>query len=742
LPGAILGKCPLKRICPVISCEKLDSSAVPKRAGDDRAVPCSAAARIKPREISATRSAAIALLSVLTAVLCCAPRPAHATCFSDLLGGNAPFEDQIERDPKAAIALIEAELSKTTMGPGTGFSRAHLYAMLMDAYQNAGDIAAARGAAALGMESLTTADSSGLQHRLQLTGIMLLEVQGQIQRAVAEYEPAAASVPDDAPDLVCVLGDRGYLRYLVGRKIDAAVDALRAYRLAKSLDRDEIRLSAGQLLARLYSQYGLYDEALALAGEAVAFYARSPKKELLSDAYLFRGDVFLEQEDYAAAGADFLKSRALLESIGDRFAQSFTQQRLCQVAARMGHRSDAPAVCSDAYELAEAVKNPISAKFVLTALGQIEFGEGHAREAVDLWDRALAEDGVDLPKHTRSSIYSARGRARAQLGDPVGALRDTNLYVKSLEDDRQARGADQLALLKVMFDTTLKGEELARVRAETRAAELATSRQAFIRNLVAASAIFAVAAVPLGMWSWHRRKLAVESGKAAEQRLAAIGRLTGGIAHDFNNLLGVLQQAIGMLEHRESVAGDAAAIDLVRQARQANQICADITSQLLSFSRQQNLQPEVVEMDRYLSDVQSLLERAAGTAVKLQVEMQEPRPVAWVDRRQLTAALLNLVANARDAMSSGGTLTVRASAEVDQRVRIDVIDKGCGMLPEVLTRATEPFYSTKAVGHGTGLGLSMVQGFATQSGGTLAIASEPNRGTTVSLWLPAAAAAA
>lgn len=145
-----------------------------------------------------------------------------------------------------------------------------------------------------------------------------------------------------------------------------------------------------------------------------------------------------------------------------------------------------------------------------------------------------------------------------------------------------------------------------------------------------------------------------------------------------------------MLERRESVAGDAAAVDLVRQARQANQICADITSQLLSFSRQQNLQPEAVEMGRYLSDVQSLLERAAGTAVKLQVEIQEPRPVAWVDRRQLTAALLNLVGNARDAVSSAGTLTVRASAELDQCVRIDVIDKGCGMLPEVLARAIEP----------------------------------------------------
>jgi signal transduction histidine kinase len=664
---------------------------------------------------------------------------ARASCFADVLGGDAPFEHVISVNPRAAVALINSELSKGTVATGIGPSRAHLYAMLTDAYQNAGDISAARDATARGMASLSATDSSGLRHRLQLTNIMLLQVQGQIERAAADYEQAAASVPDDAPDLVCVLGDRGYLHYLVGRKIDAAVDALRAYRLAKDLGRDEIRLSAGQLLARLYSQYGLYDEAQKLAGEAVAFYSLSPNAARLSDAFLFRGDVFLDKEEYAAAEADFMNSQALLQSNGDRFAQSFTQQRLCQVAARMGHRADASAVCRDAYDLAEAVKNPISAKFVLTALGQLEFAKGHARESIDLWDRALANDGVDLPKRTRSAIYNLRGQARAQLGDSLGALRDMNLYVKSLEDERTARGADQVALLKVMFDTSFKAEELARVRAEARAAELAASRQAFIRNLVVAAAILTVASVPLGMRSWHRRKLAVKAGEAAEAQLAAIGRLTGGIAHDFNNLLSVLQQAIGLAANRESVAADRTALDLLRQARQATEICAEITSQLLSFARQQNLQPEAVEMDRFLADMLPLFEGVAGTTVALHVETAQPTPVVRVDRRQLTAALLNLAANARDAMSRGGSLTIRTAAEADRRIRIDVIDEGCGMQPGVLARATEPFYSTKAVGQGSGLGLSMVQGFATQSGGALAIASEPNRGTTVSLWLPAAA---
>jgi signal transduction histidine kinase len=675
---------------------------------------------------------------VCAALLCCAAGRVHASCFSEMLGGDAPFEEQISRDPKSAIALIEAELSKSAVGSVDGLSRAHLYAMLMDAYENAGDMAVARDEATRGMAALSATDGKGLQRRLQLTGIMMAALEGQIQRATVQYEQASAGVGDDAPDLVCVLGDRGYLHYLVDRKIDATVETLRAYRLAKGFHRDGIRLRAGQLLARLYSQYGLYDEALALANEGVTFYAHSPQKSLLSDAYLFRGDIYLDKADFADAQTDFANSRTLLESIGDRHLQSYTQERLCLVAARMDHRADAPSICYDAYELAIAVKNPISAKSVLTALGRIQLASGHTREAIDLWSQALADDGVDLPQRTRSGVYILRAHARAQLGDVAGALLDTNLYVKSLEDEGKIRSADQVAMLKVVFDTQLKDEEIARVHAESRAAGLESSRQAFIRNQVAAAAILIIATIPVGMWLWHRRKLAAKAREAAAEQMAAIGRLTGGIAHDFNNLLSVLQQAIGLVTNRNSVAGDRTAVDLLRQARQATEICADITSQLLSFARQQNLKPEAVEMEGFIADMLPLLKGVAGTAVQLKVEIQQPELVVCIDRRQLTAAILNLGANARDSMSNGGTLTLRASRAGDKRIRLDVIDEGCGMPPDVLARAIEPFYSTKPIGQGSGLGLSMAQGFATQSGGSLTIASELNRGTTVSLWLPAA----
>ena len=185
------------------------------------------------------------------------------------------------------------------------------------------------------------------------------------------------------------------------------------------------------------------------------------------------------------------------------------------------------------------------------------------------------------------------------------------------------------------------------------------------------------------------------------------------------------------------MAEDSVACDLVSQARRSSEICADITSQLLSFARQQNLVPEAVRLGACLADLRPLLERTVGSAAGLYIEVEEPEPVAWADPRQLSAALLNLVTNARDAMISGGKILIRVCNDSGRRVRLDVVDDGCGMASDILARAIEPFFTTKPVGRGSGLGLSMVDGFATQSGGALSVSSVLHRGTTVSLWLPA-----
>jgi signal transduction histidine kinase len=684
------------------------------------------------------KSGNFAWLLLSISLLCCPVRWASANCISDFPGANDPYTELIQNDPRTALSSIEAALAQFSPQAVSLPSRAQLYASLVDANLQIGDIVAASKAARLGEDSLTATDSATLRRRLQLIGIELLDEQGQLKRAAVEFDAAAATVPENAPEFPCVMYTRGYQRFRIGREVDATTDLMQAYRVARDRGLDDLRLQAGLLLASLYSRFGLHEEALSLVNEAIDFYSRSDNKSLLSNAYFYRGDVYLVEENYAAADADFSKSREILGAEASPTDLFYIVQRLCMGAAQTPERADAGAVCQEAYDRAAAVKDPEGVKTALAEIAQIDLEHGHASQAVDIWNHVLVDDGVDLPPLFQARVFNYRARGLTQLGDYAGALRDTKRYVAWLEDERKTQSVNEVAVLRVRFETALKDDELARARAEAHAAELAISHQTFVRNLLVGSAVVMVAAGAFGAWLVRRRQLAVNGRRVAEERLAAIGRLTGGIAHDFNNLLTVIQQAVGLLLRRKSVAEDEAALDLVSQAREASQICVDITSQLLSFSRQQNLKPESVALDRYLPENLPLLERAVGANVGIRLELQAADRAAWVDERQLTAALLNLATNARDAMGGSGTLTLSLSDPIDGLIRLDVIDDGCGMTMEVLAHATDPFYSTKAVGSGSGLGLSMVQGFITQSGGELRIVSEPNLGTTVSLYLPPA----
>ncbi len=200
----------------------------------------------------------------------------------------------------------------------------------------------------------------------------------------------------------------------------------------------------------------------------------------------------------------------------------------------------------------------------------------------------------------------------------------------------------------------------------------------------------------------------------------------------------MIQQATWLLARRAAMAVDPHSLDLIAEIDRSARASAEITGQLLSFSRQQHLDPVAVNMAAFLREIQPTLQRIVGSGVVLALEAGEELPPVWVDPRQLTAALLNLASNSRDAMGRSGTLTIRVARESDTRVRIDIRDTGSGMSAEVLARATDPFFTTKAVGAGSGLGLSMVDGFARQSGGELRLHSEQGGGTTITLILPVA----
>jgi signal transduction histidine kinase len=231
------------------------------------------------------------------------------------------------------------------------------------------------------------------------------------------------------------------------------------------------------------------------------------------------------------------------------------------------------------------------------------------------------------------------------------------------------------------------------------------------------------------------------------QKIEALGQLVGGVAHDFNNLL---MAVIGNLDLLSKKLGEDARLHrLLNGAMEGARRGATLTQRLLAFARKQELKAQATDVRSLVEDMMGLMERSVGPMVRVEFEAKGNVPAVDVDPNQLEMALLNLAVNARDAMTSGGSLMIGLILEdVDEEQRLgikpgrygvlSVQDTGKGMDAETLAKAVEPFFSTKDVGKGTGLGLSMVYGLAQQSGGALRLESAPSEGTTAKLWLPVA----
>ena len=383
-----------------------------------------------------------------------------------------------------------------------------------------------------------------------------------------------------------------------------------------------------------------------------------------------------------------------------------------------------------------------------------------------------------------TSLAGARADALARTGELLLQRGKTAEGARFLHEALQARSQlestrarEQLAYLNSQLEADRRDHEIARLKAQQAAAKAETARADVQRNAAIVVALLGVLAAA-GWWRLrrlerqrtrlagaivsHREALEASTSRAEalsreldhKRRLEALGRLTAGAADDLKTLLAAVQSALAQAQARPAVAADAATRVLLEQAAVSARTGEQLAGQLQAFGRRQNLQPERIAFAVFVESHLALLEKAAGARARLAFQTAPEVPAMLVDPSGLAAALVNLVSNARMALpATPGDHVIRVHArpetlgEADPRapllpagpyVAIAVEDDGCGMTPQVLERATEPFFTTRAPGEGSGLGLNMVQAFARQAGGELHLQSAPGHGTTATLLLPAA----
>jgi PAS domain S-box-containing protein len=361
----------------------------------------------------------------------------------------------------------------------------------------------------------------------------------------------------------------------------------------------------------------------------------------------------------------------------------------------------------------------------------VEFLRISYDEAVNFDWRAVIHP-EDMPRILAESVA---GEASLKTFELVGRYRsgDEWRWLRSVSQPRWGPKGEHIGFIGVAHDIT----ELKQAEATLREGNETLERRVAERTADLSAALDR-------LQSEVAERLKAEEALRQAQKMEAVGQLTGGIAHDFNNLLTPIMGGLELIALRVE---DPRLRRIAETALESTRRGAKLTGQLLAFSRIQRISMAPVAVNEVIEAMQRLLRHTIGGAVGIETRLDPQAGYGICDANQLENAILNLAINARDAMPRGGTLTIATdrlslSEEPDhpagEFIRITVADTGEGMDPDVLARATEPFFSTKPLGKGTGLGLAQVYGIAQQAGGTLRIDSQVGLGTTVHILLPAA----
>ena len=549
---------------------------------------------------------------------------------------------------------------------------------------------------------------------------------------------------DEAPD-VPTLGEilladdnadmRRYLRRLLtdqGYRVTPAADGAAALALARCRPPDLVLADAMMptldgfgLLAALRGDAALAGVPVVLLSARAGEAARVEGLQAGADDYLVKP--FAARDLCARVGAHIALARARRE------AAEAQRARAAELQAVLDAVPTAVWVTRDP-EAREAWCNRQAAELLrLDGSGTYQIGSR------DRLGYTVVRDGVEAPPDALPFARAARGEDTAPeeltLRFADGDVRHVVSQARPLRDAHRTVSGAVLAVVDV---TQRRLAEAALLQANATLEARVADRTAQLERTIE----------ELRTQMEERERM--EATLRQMQRLEAIGQLTAGVAHDFNNLLTVILGNVEFLE-REVAGAPARRLATLRAAAQRG---ASLTGQLLAFARRQQLQPRPVDLNQVVAGMADLLRTSVGGAVRIQTALHRALWPAMVDQPQIELAIVNLVLNARDAMPAGGTLTIAtANTRLDAPLRagqppagdyvtLRLDDTGTGMGQDVQERAFEPFFTTKPAGTGSGLGLAQVYGFVQQSGGDATIASRPGEGTTVTLHLPRAAAAA
>ncbi|XOV85563.1 MAG: ATP-binding protein [bacterium] len=635
-----------------------------------------------------------------------------------------------------------------------------------------GDIPSAEQACAAARQSLTATLDASVQAQTYDALGSLATRQGRVAEALTYYEQGlAAAVAADDQEMLYVLHHNRATPLINMGITDLAIRSLETSRRYLDVLPDDSQLPGILLynLGYMQAQRGAHQAALEEYTRAIEWLEKlgHESRMYIAKTQLAKSHTALGEPQKALDILLPWLQRTDLTLSPDSVADAYFA--LANAYTALYKFSSAQAMVSEGLAIAQAQANPL--RLQQLTLGQVDLAikQEDFEQAEELLTNLI--NTYTLDTNFRVTILDRMAQTQAALGSFEAAWEYSAAH-KQLDAKVRSQDFDlRLSALRVAGELDQANYELALSRERERTAALQSLSARSTRNAAIAVALLIIAFGFLlfrriierreaaaqhhhtlqleqlvserttDMQNEMQRRIDAEQANtdlqkriAEDERLRTIGQLTGGVAHDFNNLLTVILLSADMLKENPEKQHDALIHDIIH----AGESGKAITQSLLAYARQQELQPEPMRLDEYLQRRLSLFKRTLGDGIELTLNVEPATIIA--DKGQLTTCLINLLFNAREAMSASGTLVIEVKPTACDGVQLVITDNGSGMSSETQSRATEPFYTTKADGKGSGLGLSMAFGFMKQSGGDLKISSQLNVGTTVTLTFPVSAA--